>query len=100
MMDNFSAHLTGETRNALANVGCLLIPLPANSTSKVQILDVGVNKPFKNYYEQQKEEWEISEDVDSKIPRILAAKWIASAWEEITKDTIVNTARKIGFLTQ
>jgi hypothetical protein len=48
------AHLTTETRNAMHEEGCIFIPLLANSTSKVQLFDVGINKPFKNNYKRQR----------------------------------------------
>jgi hypothetical protein len=48
MMDNFSAHLPKSVRQAISECGALQVMLPPNMTSRVQILDVGINKPFKN----------------------------------------------------
>ncbi len=53
MMDNFSPHQLKSVRDQLAENICILSLLPANMTSKLQILDVGINKPFKDYMKAQ-----------------------------------------------
>jgi hypothetical protein len=67
------------TRAALADIGCILVPLPANATSSLQILDVGVNKPFKDYYKREKESWQVENIVENKVSRELCASWIAKS---------------------
>jgi hypothetical protein len=76
----------------------MLLPLPANTTSCTQILDVGINKPFKNYYEKAKDNWLIDVPEDTKVTRKLCAQWLAEAWEMVSEQSIINTGRKIGFL--
>jgi predicted DNA-binding protein (MmcQ/YjbR family) len=100
MYDNFKAHMTSESRRAVSNIGCLLMQLPANTTSVNQVLDVGVSKPFKGFYEDKRDEWMLSVNVDSKVSREQCATWLAEAWENVASSTITNTARKIGFLYQ
>jgi hypothetical protein len=97
MMDNYTSHLTTETRNALHEVGCIFISLPANSTSKVQLLDVGINKPFKDYYKRQRNKWMVDNLLETKVTRDMCATWISNSWEEVKRSSILNTARKIGF---
>ena len=46
-MDSFSAHLTDDVNENLDNNSCKSIIIPGSCTSKVQPLDVSVNKPFK-----------------------------------------------------
>ena len=89
MMDNYKAHLTKETRFAISECGCVL---------KLQILDVGVNKPFKNYYEHQKDMPAVQHEHDRKVSRKLCVEWTCEAWEDLKKSTIINTAQIIGFL--
>ena len=47
MMDNSKAHLVKSVRKAVGGVGAHQVMLPSNITSRVQLLDVGVNEPFK-----------------------------------------------------
>lgn len=98
MMDNYKAHLTKETRFAISECGCVFIPLPPNMTSKLQVMDVGVNKPFKNYYEHQRDMWQVENEHAQKVSRKLCAEWTCAAWEDLKESTIINTARKIGFI--
>ena len=92
MMDNYGSHLTSDTRIAIAKIGCVLIPLPANSTSVVQILDVGVNKPFKQYYERREEQWKLESDVElARVDRKICAQWLNEAWSIVKSSTIINT---------
>jgi hypothetical protein len=99
MMDNFSAHGTQLTRSSLADNCCLLSMLPPNMTSRVQILDVGVNKPFKDYMRAYFNDY-ITEHVhdNPKVTREMMSKWIANAWEQVKVSTIINTCKKIGFI--
>lgn len=98
MMDNYKAHLTKETRFAISECGCVFISLPPNMTSKIQVMDVGVNKPFKNYYEHQRDMWQVENEHAQKVSRKLCAEWTCAAWEDLKESTIINTARKIGFI--
>ena len=98
MMVNYKAHLTKETRFAISECACVFIPLPSNMTSKLQILDVGVNKPFKNYYEHQRDKWAVENEHAQKVSRKLCAEWTCNAWEDLKESTVINTARKIGFI--
>jgi hypothetical protein len=99
MMDNFKAHLVKPVRDLLAKNCWLQLNLPANMTSRVQILDVGVNKPFKGrmraYYNQYMLD---CHPEYGKVTRELMASWIANAWETMPASAIINTARKIGFI--
>lgn len=108
MFDNFKAHLTSKVRDALAGLltltteaGCLLTTLPPNMTSKVQILDVGINKPFKSHMNNS---WlpflldAIEDETHSKkVSRKDMSKWIGDSWDLITPQTIQRTSRHIGF---
>jgi hypothetical protein len=53
MMGYFSVHCTAETHGRLATTGTIIEMLPPNYTSKLQPLDVGVNKPFKDAFRRQ-----------------------------------------------
>jgi hypothetical protein len=62
-------------------------------------MDVGINKPFKNYVRSQFEIWLIANLDNAKPQRKDVAKWISNAWNEIEQRTIVNSWRKAGITT-
>ena len=49
LLDEFSDHMTESVRQAFDNAGTILDFIIAGYTSKLQPLDVGVNKPFKGH---------------------------------------------------
>jgi hypothetical protein len=50
ILDEMSAHMTTDVRNAIAVCDTHLVLIPGGYTSKLQVMDVGFNKPFKNHY--------------------------------------------------
>ncbi len=84
--------------------------VPGGGTSKLQVLDVGVNKPFKD---KMKSLWTLNmvamiQEAKAagqmnaigwkpKVSREMLADWCLEAWDSITVETITNTWRKIGF---
>lgn len=68
-------------------------------TRRVQILDVGVNKPFKDYMSAYFND-HITENVhdNPKVTRKMMSKLIANAWEQVKVSTIINTCKKIGYI--
>lgn len=102
VLDNFSVHCTNETNSALAGSSTTVELLPPNFTSKLQPLDVGVNKPFKDRLKKiyMEEAAKIPGNQTFSITRQMIAGWIAEAWSGITTETILNTIRKIGFLEE
>jgi hypothetical protein len=99
MMDNFSPHQTKSVRDSISELGCLLTMLPPNMTSRVQVLDVGINKPFKDnmrwFYSKFLVE---NAGTKPKITREVMSKWIADSWELVSTETILNSCKKIGFI--
>ena len=66
-------------------------------TSKLQVLDVGVNKPFKEYVKQCYERFMV-QNAGRKVCRLDVAKWVEEAWERVSTETICNTWSSIGFI--
>jgi hypothetical protein len=74
---------------------------PANMTSRVQILDVGINKPFKDYKRSQFNIFMQATQTTlggNKVTRELMGKGIADSWEKVSASFVLKTARKIGFI--
>jgi hypothetical protein len=52
ILDQFTVQKTNSVLSAIGKLGTVVIHLPPGETSKLQILDVGINKPFKLYCQQ------------------------------------------------
>jgi len=93
IIDNCSSHRID------INLKCIeILFLPPNLTSMLQPLDQGIIKCFKNFFTSKKlcdiiERIESGEDAFDSYNRLTvkdAIIYIKFAWEEITKETIVN----------
>jgi hypothetical protein len=106
LIDEASSHLTAEVMKCIGELRTILVVVPGGYTSKLQIMDVGINKPFKQYYEDSSEEfvrnWVYRHEagVKPKPTRVDIAKWVSNAWNSITKATVMNTWRKCGYIDQ
>ena len=49
ILDSFSAHITPAIKERLKEINTVPVVIPGGCTSKVQPLDVSLNKPFKSY---------------------------------------------------
>ena len=65
-------------------------------TSRLQTMDVGLNKPFKGYLKQNYREF-MTLTPDKKPKRVDVAKWVTSAWDRITAQMIRNTWERIVY---
>jgi len=107
LYDNFRGHKTPTVTNFIETqlplVDVLL--LPPNTTSILQPLDVGINRPFKTYINNKYITWLI-ETVDNNkaFPRlekrdrnILLIKWISESWSKIDYNMIKNSFTHCGY---
>ena len=70
--------------------------LPANTTSKLQLLDLGIIKNLKTYYRKSLlksvlskiEECKTGSEVASSVNVLIAIRWIAQAWDKVQEKTI------------
>ena len=70
--------------------------IPGAYTGALQVLDKGINRPFKGRYKTQQLCWQIHNIQNAKPARAQVARWIDITWGEITQDIITNTWRSIG----
>jgi hypothetical protein len=98
MLDCFTAHLCADVVSTLSSkFSTFVVEVPKSTTSVSQIMDVGINKPFKNSLELNQMAWRLQAGYNGKITRQLISQWIADSWDSITAEMITNTVRHIGF---
>ena len=83
-----------------------IIFLPANTTSALQPLDLGVIQTFKMYYHKRFlryvvskiDECDLATDVVKSVSVLVALRWVVLAWNEVKSETITKCFRKAGVL--
>lgn len=100
-MDAFHGHLTEPVKTQLRKMNGDLVILPGGMTSQLQVLDVVVNKPFKDNLRKRYTEWLLSGDHSLtptgklKKPAVhLLCTWILQAWDAISQEGIIHGFKK------
>lgn len=101
VLDAFKGHLTPDVKSKTASLKSDLVVIPGGLTSQLQVLDVVVNKPFKDHLWQQYSEWHVAGDhaltPSGKIKKpsvALLCQWIISAWAMISSESIIKGFKK------
>ena len=89
-------HLSCEVISKIQLQGTQVDSFPGGYTGTLQVLDKGINKPFKGKLQAQHLTWMIGNKTNAKAKRQDVARWIATACEEVTASTITNTWCSIG----
>jgi DDE superfamily endonuclease len=72
--------------------------LPAHSTIVLQVMDVGINKPFKNVVRDEYDVWhENYSENGAKVDRTDVSHWIKASWSLIKESTILKAWQHIGW---
>ena len=80
--------------------------LPANTTSQLHLLDLGIIQNFKVHYRRfllryglsKIDECERASEVANAVNILIAIRWIAQAWKEVKAETVCKCFRKAGIL--
>ena len=99
-MDEISVHLMTTCCNAIKECGSAVDYILGGYTSKLQVMDVGVNKPFKGYVREAYENLMIGNSENRKVRREDIVQWIQTGWEKVKLETITRTRNKIGINVQ
>jgi hypothetical protein len=99
LVDNATSHHgTKMTSNVTVKF------LPPNLTSEVQPLDRGITRSEKARYRKMlqyivtvAEASNTKSDFNKSISVLHAVRWVSSAWEQISRETIVKCLRRAGF---
>ena len=94
ILDEFSVHMMSETMRKIQRCGTQVDNIPAGYTGAVQVLDKGVNKPFKDKLCFEYLQWMVA-NANRKPKRNDVAKWISRAWGLVTVPSITNTWNSI-----
>ena len=57
-------------------------------TEKLQVMDVGVNKPFRGYIQQEYQKFMVGNVENTKVCREDVVQWIQNGWEMVKVETI------------
>ncbi|KAJ4439521.1 hypothetical protein ANN_07645 [Periplaneta americana] len=105
VLDAFKGHLTLEVKKKITALKTDLVVIPGGMTSKLQVLDVVVNKPFKDQLRKQFSDWLLegghafTPSGKIKKPSVsLMCEWILSSWHTISPDSIIKASRNAACL--
>lgn len=101
VLDSFRGHVTAEVKASLQKEKTDLVIIPGGMTSQLQVLDVAVNKPFKDKMRALYNDWLLCDNhpltPSGKIKKPSVTQlcaWISAAWQSITSESIVNGFKK------
>jgi DDE superfamily endonuclease len=94
LLDDFSVHLTEKVKQGFTDCTTAVEYISPGYTSKLQLCNVGINKPFKDRLQREYDIWLTNHNADSRPKRQDIAYWINSSWNEITKRMITNSWRQ------
>lgn len=108
IFDNFRSHKTEDVNVFIQKNYPLVetVVLPPNTTSILQPLDVGINKPFKSLIKEKYLLW-LLDNFDKKIDITkimkrertnLLIKWIIESWRNIDKNAVEKSFKFCGYI--
>ena len=79
--------------------------LPANTTSVLQLLDLGIIKKFKLWYRKLLFQYVLAErttasEVTKSLTILHATRWVTEAWKQVPSYTIKKCFQNAGILTE
>ena len=89
IMDDCTVHKVGRCVAAIKNCGIEDdYVLPGYTESRLQVLYVGGNKPFKDYMREYWKEHMVANVDNSKVQRHHIAQWVEMAWSQLKQSPI------------
>jgi hypothetical protein len=98
IMDDSPVHITSSCVHAVQDCGTEVDIILPHCTSSLQVLDVGINRPFKHNVKRLYERFMVQNTQQVKVQRVDVAKWVDIAWQRVTVSSILNTWRSIGYI--
>lgn len=109
ILDSFSAHIMPAVKQKLKNINTVPVVIPGGCTSKVQPLDVSLNRPFKSYVCRYWSDYVLEQQANLQHKQKLkpptkedVASWISSALNELQEkpDMVVRSFEACGILNR
>ena len=97
LIDDFSVHKVVNCVDAIKSCGAEVDFVTSGYTSQLQVLNVGVNKPFKGYVQAAWMNFMVQNIENEKFKRYNVAQWVEDAWAQVTVFSITNTWASIGY---
>jgi DDE superfamily endonuclease len=97
LLDVFRAHMTSKVMEEFAKLGTVVKFIVAGYTSKLQVLDVGVNKLVKIHLAEFYDDHMLATE-GGRVSRVDIAHWVHGSVEKVSPDTIVKTFQSIGYI--
>lgn len=101
VLDAFKGHLTPEVKSTIQDMNTDLVVIPGGMTSKLQVLDVCINKPFKDNLRLLYSEWllagnhALTPTGKIKKPSVtVLCQWIKAAWDKVSPEVIIKGFKK------
>ena len=98
LLDEFGVHKRKDVLHSLADCNAEVDFILPGFTSRLQVLDVGINRPFKDYVTRKYDKFMVEKEPRQRVTRLLICKWIDEVWKEVTEDAIFNTWTRTGFI--
>src|SRR6266542_3072444 len=107
VLDSFRGHIVESVKNRLIEKNTNIAVIPGGYTSKLQPLDVTINKSFKFKVKDRYNDWMISNihafTPTGKIKRpsySTVATWVKELWDEVDVSIIQNSFKCCGIFTK
>lgn len=97
ILDEAQAHLTRKVHIQIAFTHTELEVIRGGYTLKLQVMDVGLNKPFKHRIWGNVEFFMMENDHSAKPCQFDVSNWIAKSWNAVNSDCIQKTQHRIGY---
>ncbi|GET50680.1 pogo transposable element with KRAB domain [Rhizophagus irregularis DAOM 181602=DAOM 197198] len=106
VLDSFRGHIVNSVKNRFVEKNTNIAVIPGGCTSKLQLLDVAINKSFKSKVKDRYNNWMISNTHTftpaGKIKRpsySTVATWVKESWDEVDENLIQRSFKSCGVLT-
>ncbi|GBB92419.1 hypothetical protein RclHR1_00200052 [Rhizophagus clarus] len=106
VLDSFHGHIVDSVKNRLVEKNTNMAVIPGGCTSKLQSLDVAINKSFKSKVRDRYNNWMISNihafTSTGKIKRpsySTAMTWVKESWDKISEDLIQKSFKSCEIST-
>jgi hypothetical protein len=98
IIDEFPGHMTMEVRKAFEDCRTEIDFIPGGYTPCLQVMDIGINKPFKDNLTANLDDYITANDdgigILPKPKRTDVANWIDLSWKNISVQTILRSWQK------